>query len=569
MKADVFARMFGLLLIPAAFALGSEATTQPAGPNIIVFYTSGQMSGLTGFEGGKVVKTPNLDRLAAEGVQFTRCYVSCPQPGPSRAGFLTGLYPHENGVTNSGDALPETADTFTARLKKAGYTCGIVGKWDLPAKSAAKPGFGLTDFVATNKAPGKSEADHENGSPANGGAARSHAQDAGRPAGAGMSPMPVATSPAQGPRAPGLPPSRRMGAPFAAASQPATRPGFDRGRSATDRPVGSAPLANGKPESNADAKDAGKSGWERPSVYLNGKKKRVDEYLTDWQANQACEFLKKSRKKPFFLWVCFDAPHPPFEYPPGDEKAYPLGSVDLPSALATPNMAQQLAMSSAAAMMRQKNPQELREERSKYYAMLSRVDENVGRVLARLAELKLADNTVVVFTSDSGWPIGDHALYGEAPAFYEETLRVPLVVRTPACSATGKRVSAVSSAIDLAPTFCELAGLKSPITMRGRSLVPMLQESARAEVVDERFFEFEQVTDPNTKKPYKAPARGIVTAQYKLIHYVNGADVLYDLKRDPQEATNVIGETRYAPVAKVLRERLTRWRKETRDPVRN
>ena len=124
-------------------------------PNILLILSDDQAPNLTGFEGHPLVQTPHLDQLAAESAWVTRCYVPTPQCAPSRACILTGQYPHTHGVTTNGSkAKPMTlsphADTFTVRLKRAGYVCGIVGKWHLPYEASGAPGFGLVDYVATD-----------------------------------------------------------------------------------------------------------------------------------------------------------------------------------------------------------------------------------------------------------------------------------------------------------------------------------------------------------------------------------------------------------------------------------
>ena len=120
-------------------------------PNIILLYTDDQAANMTGFEGHPQIRTPNLDRLAEEGCAFTRCYVPTPQCAPSRALVLTGQYPHTNGVTTNvtshrdGTEVPmrlrPDAVTFSGLLKKAGYRCGVIGKWHLKYEDACAPGF--------------------------------------------------------------------------------------------------------------------------------------------------------------------------------------------------------------------------------------------------------------------------------------------------------------------------------------------------------------------------------------------------------------------------------------------
>ena len=120
-------------------------------------------------------------------------------------------------------------------------------------------------------------------------------------------------------------------------------------------------------------------------------------------------------------------------------------------------------------------------------------------------------------------------------------------------------VDRVVSLVDLAPTFCEMAGLTPPVTMQGRSLRKLLDDPAAPGHADECFFEYDE------QKGKKYPVRGVVTREYKFIDYLDDTDVLYDLRRDPGETRNVASELQYAAVAKVLQNRVEQWRKQTKD----
>ena len=449
-------------LYVAVIAAFIQPVTSPAvhaaeQPNIIFLFTDDQAPGMTGFEGNTVVKTPHLDQLAAESIQFTRCYVPTPQCAPSRASVLTGRYPHATGVTTNGPTLDPSKDTFTERLKRAGYDCGVVGKWHLSYENAPKPGFGLADFVAT-----------------------------------------------------------------------------------CDK----------------------KWSWENCDIWTNGQKGKADKFLTDWIADRAIEFIDKPHDKPFFLWVCFRAPHGPLTYPPATENLYPPASVDLPETMGyeLTGLPRVLTKSEPAMRFRQKNEQQIREARSKYYAMITHLDKNIGRILERVNDRKSQERTVVVFASDNGFALGEHRLFSKGPAFFEELVRIPLLVRYPALSQTGQKNDRVVSLIDLAPTFLELAGLDAPVTMQGTSLIPIIKNPKTRRHSDESFFEYHE------QGGGVFPVRGLVTKQYKFIDYLESDDILYDLKRDPQELHNAINDVEYRAIIEVLRIRLRAWQKQTKDP---
>lgn len=303
--------------------------------------------------------------------------------------------------------------------------------------------------------------------------------------------------------------------------------------------------------------------WEDCDVWVQGTKTKADKFLTDWIADRAIEFLERPHKKPFFLWVCFRAPHLPHVYPPGTEDLYPPESVDLPRSMhmSPQNQPAPLRNSPLAIGYKKMNEQKLREARSKYYAMITHVDTNIGRILEQVDILQLRNNTLVVFASDNGWALGDHQLYKKGPAFYEELIRSPLLIRYPrlTLAKSGIKIDRVVSQVDLAPTFLELADIQVPMAIQGRSLLPAIHKPDTARHRDERFLEYHE------QPGYKCQVRGIVTDKYKFVDYLGSSGQLFDLKRDPEEMHNAINDTEYVAVVKVLRMRLERWRKLTKD----
>ncbi len=441
-------------------------STRPAvltGPSVILITVSDQSAGMTGFEGHPQIKTPNLDRLAADGVCFQRCYTPTPLSGTSRASILTGQYPHAHGATAEKATLDPKTETFTAQLKEAGYACGIVGKWNLPSAAAKAPGFGLTDYVATE---------------------------------------------------------------------------------------------------DTDAEDRGWK-WDQCPVWLQGEKRTADKFLTDWEADRAIDFINKYNGRPFFLWLSFRTNQEPLTWPPGTEKDYPPANMSLPDPKTKARTDQPQSLQNVAAT-RARSDQELREAKSKYAAMISRMDQNVGRLTARLDELNLRDKTVVIFTSDGGFALGEHGLYGRGPFIYDVMVRCPLVVRYPGLVARAGHCPGVVSLVDLAPTICDLAGLRRSPVVHGFSLVPLLRDPESATLPAERFLEY----DANTLM------RGLVTSQYKYGRYLRDSnyDVLYHLTHDADEMNNVAKNAdtarQYAGVVKVFQNRVEEWRKRTRDPAK-
>lgn len=367
----------------------SGAPAVPSGPNILLITTQTLAPDALGFAGDKQARTPNLDRLAGASAQFTRCYVPTPQVAPGQAALLTGHYPHMVEVTGDGMPLSPHFDTFTGRLKRAGYRAAFVGSMTLSGGALVAPTFGLTDYVALSESP------------------------------------------------------------------------------ATD------------------------AQWSAAKVKVGSVESTAGKYLDDWHGDRALDAIDKVGDRPFVMWVSFRGPGDVLTFPPGSEKSFPIGDMKLGESRGIdPQLwPQKLIQSNPAARFKQTPDPQQREARAKYLAMLARVDENIGRILKRLEERKLADKTVIVFTATSGYALGDHQLMGAGPAFFEQIARVPLLVHTPKMKPLPP-VENVVSLVDVCPTVCELAGLDRPVQVSGQSLAPLLEEYSRASVGVERFFEF-------------------------------------------------------------------------------
>ena len=426
-------------------------------PDILLITASNLPLTMTGFGGNKIVKTPNLDRLAADGTLFTRFYTPTPQAAPARASLLTGLYPHRHGVTNDGTQLYPRTEVFTERLAQAGYRCAVVGPWNFAGVATTRPTFGFADYPATT-------------------------------------------------------------------SQPWS--------------------------------------WKDCDVWVNGHHGKANKFLTDWITDWAVDYLARGGDQPSFLWVSFQAPGEPTIYPPGDEKLYPPASVDLPPTFKSPVTDPPIAINSMpmARAFQGAGESKLRDARSKYYAMLTHLDTQVGRLLNDLDRLGLRKRTIVVFTSEMGVALGDHQLMGVGPAFYDEMIRCPLVVSAPGAVGRNVKVDRIVSLVDVAPTLLQFAGIATPIAMQGQSLTPLMADPASQAVADECFLEYERQDN------LTCHVRGLVVRNFKFTDYSTGNDALYDLGRDAEETHNVAQQVEYKPVTDVLTKRLQQWQRLTRDP---
>ncbi|HZJ15611.1 MAG TPA: sulfatase-like hydrolase/transferase, partial [Chthoniobacteraceae bacterium] len=406
-------------------------------PNFLFVYTDDQrwdaMSVVQHEQGDRGrfpwLQTPNMDRLATEGVRFRNAFVTLSLCAPSRAAFLTGRYNHLNGIANNRTAFHAENVTHATLLRAAGYVTGYVGKWHMGNQRGQRPGF---DFSASFIGQGKY----------------------------------------------------------------------------FDCPI----------ELN---------GVETPS------KGWVDDVSTDY----AIEFIRKNKAQPWSLVVGYKTAHGPFTPPErakdrfAGAEARPVPNLDVPAIYLADSA---VAKPKKAAGTATKRPTNLG-----YFRCISAADDNLGRLLATLDELGLAENTVVVFASDNGFYLGEHGL-GDKRTGYDESLRIPLLVRYPklGASAAGRTVDAIALNIDLAPTFLDFAGVARPEAIQGRSWRPLLEGKPgdwRTSFLFEYFREGQ----------FAAPTVfGVRTATAKLIRYPGHDEwtELFDLQADPYELKNLVAD---------------------------
>jgi arylsulfatase A-like enzyme len=193
-----------------------------------------------------------------------------------------------------------------------------------------------------------------------------------------------------------------------------------------------------------------------------------------------------------------------------------------------------------------------------YHDLTERVDKEIGQVVRKTRSDN--PNTVVVFSSDHGDLGGAHGLPFKGPAMYEELVRVPLVISWP-----GKIPPSVSAALvsnlDILPTLCEAAGIKSPGDIDGRSLLPILMGKAQISSWRDAVF-----VEYYGKQDWRVPIRMIRTNSWKYVRYLHYGEELYDLASDPYELRNLAGSREHDARRKELGARLNRWMTDTRDP---
>lgn len=299
-----------------------------------------------------------------------------------------------------------------------------------------------------------------------------------------------------------------------------------------------------------------------PNFNINGERKQIQGYVTDILTDQAIEFIKKPRDKPFLLYIAHKALHPNDHqrddgsrssigkggFIPADRHK---GMYDTMFYKRRPNNA--VAPLDKPALLQKFDslpplgPETATKEKSirERAEMLMAVDEGLGRMIEELESQNQLDNTIIVFTSDHGYWYGEHGLDEERRLAYEEAIRIPILMRYPSVIHAGSKPTEMVMSIDLAPTLVQMANEPVSKAFQGRSLVPIFEHKVnnwRNSVLIEYYSDtvFERIRNMG----YKA----VRNERYKYIHYIDmeGADELYDLQEDPFELINKINNPDYA-----------------------
>lgn len=485
----VTAVVAAVLCVLAASAHAQQAARRP---NVIFVFTDDHASHAISAYGSKINQTPNIDRLAREGMLFRNCFVTNSICAPSRAVIQTGKHSHMNGVIDNRVEFDTSQPTFPKLLQKAGYQTAIIGKWHLKAEPT----------------------------------------------------------------------------------------GFDYRKVL----VGQGTYYNPR--------------FRTPDGPVN-----LAGYTTDIITDLALEWLDKGRdkSKPFMLMYQHKAPHR--EWLPGPDHLTMYDDVKIPE---PPTLFDDYSGRTSAAkwasmtIARHMNdldlklvlPRYLNEEQRKriqaaygpqneafekanlkgkdlvrwkyqryikdYLRAIASVDDNLGRVLDYLDKSGLAENTVVIYNSDQGFYLGDHGWFDKR-WMYEESLRMPLVVRWPGVTKPGSENRDLVQNLDFAETFLDMAGVPVPDDMQGKSLVPLLKGQTPDDwrkSIYYQYYEFPGWHD--VQRHY-----GVRTDRYKLVYYYLIDEwELFDLEKDPHELKSVYDDPAYADTVTELKAELERLRKE-------
>ena len=430
----------------------------------VLFIAVDDMNNDLGCFGHPLVKSPNIDRLAAQGVRFDRAYCQFPLCSPSRSSLLTGLRPDTTRVMelhyHFRQGLPDVV-TLPQMFTKSGYYVARVGKMYDYGNPGDIGTTGLDDRISWQE----------------------HFNPAGR------------DKTALEPDIMNYTPTRGLGSSMSFLADP----------TGTD------------------------------SEHTDGK-----------VATQTIQLLEEHKDKPFFIGAGFYKPHCPWVTPRKYFDLYRLEEIKLPPlAPGTRSNYPPLALASTKPWpYLGVTPDQAREGKRAYYAAISFVDAQIGRVLDAVDRLGLRDKTIIVFWSDHGYHLGEHGLWFKQSCF-EESARVPLIISVPGLKSAGQATKRTAELVDLYPTLADLTGITPSAGLQGFSLRPLLLHP-RAEWKHPAYTQVQRGT---------VPGHSVRTERWRYTQWGDGSEgeELYDHDADPQELRNLASEQRYASTVAELK----------------
>ena len=310
-------------------------------------------------------------------------------------------------------------------------------------------------------------------------------------------------------------------------------------------------------------------------VNENGIRRQLSGYMTDYLNREAAKFIRKKREKPFLLYVSQKAVHRPFLPAKRHENLYSDAKLKFPEP-APGDLEGKPAVTrerKGVDLLRLEGhtpePQESRRGRGEdpesivldQLRCMASIDEGVGMIFDALEDVGKLDETVVIFTSDNGFLMGEHGQFNSKRWAYEESIRIPFVMRYPPLIEPNSKPKQLLLNIDVAPTMLELAGVSTPDPIHGESFVPVLKNNnapGRESFLAEYFVE--------ANSPYFAHWQAVRTKDWKYIHYpaLPGMDEVYDLANDPRELRNLISDAAQASRRAMLEQTRLQLLDETR-----
>ena len=511
-----------LYLLPAAVGAVScgNGAEEARRPNILFIMTDDHTTQAMSCYGGRLIQTPNMDRIAGEGIRFDNCYATNALSGPSRACILTGKFSHENGFTDNASIFDGDQQTFPKLLQQAGYQTAIVGKWHLISEPQ---GFDYWSVLSGQGEQGdyyspdfwEKDGDTTRNVTCEGyvtevvtDKAISYIQgrDKDRPF--------CLMLHQKAPHRNWMPSPKNLGI-FNDTVFPEPENLFDdysgRGEAARSQDM--------------SLEHTFTEDWDLK--LLTGDEMRANP------SNRLAQVYLRMPEDVQRKWDSVYA---------GRIAEYRSGKL------------------SGKELVRWKYQQYMRD----YLATVLSVDEGIGRVLECLEKEGELDNTIVVYTSDQGFFLGEHGWFDKR-FMYEECQRMPLIVRYPKAIKAGSVSSALCMNVDFAPTFLDFAGVEIPSDIQGESLRGVLENGGKTpedwrKAVYYHYYEYP--AEHSVKRHY-----GIRTNDFKLIHFYNDIDQweMYDVKKDPKEMSNVFDSEEYASTRDSLLELLRDVQKQYGD----
>ncbi len=498
-------------------------------PNFLFIITDQHRADHLGCGGNKVVQTPNIDGIAAKGTMWDRFYVANPICMPNRASIMTGRMCSAHGARHNGIPLSKDHTTFVELLRDAGYRTGLIGKSHLQ---------GFTGLPATNQF--KAADGLHSPSPHLRDAKKNNRQTEDYD----LEVVPKWDRPL----------AERIDGDFygfehvEVAADHADKASGDyilwarEQRADFDQLVGP---ENALPDNRIDAPQA----W-RTSV-------PEELYSTNWIADRSEDWLAERAEDdaPFFLQMSFPDPHHPFTPPGRYWDMYDPADIDLPPTFGKghlpPIKAMQEAMEQGTDPRDNQNPFAVTEDEARAiialtYGMITMIDDAIGRVLKRLDDLGLAEDTIVIFTSDHGDYMGDHGLMLKLLLHYQGIIRVPFIWHDPKAPTGGQVEQGLASSIDIAATILARAGIQPYNGIQGRDLFST--KPPEAVIIEED----SQRLMTGFDRPQRV--RTIVTDTYRMsLREGEDWNELYDLSSDPGEVENLYDQ----PAGQDARQELT------------
>lgn len=504
-------------------------------PNFLFLITDQHRADHTGFGGNSVVQTPQLDALAERSVRFDRAYVANPICMPNRSTILTGRQPSVHGTRFNGVSLDPSNETFVRVLADAGWRTALFGKGhfqNMGHGAGAAENFFSAPGDAVKRANPEGWDLYEN-----------------------------------------LDRHRKERVVF-----PDRYYGFEH----VDLTVDHGDRCGGHyyqwlmeqgvvPEQLQGPENALEHFPDWNQIYKTALPEEL--YPTSYITEQSLAWLDDAARKdePFFLYCSYPDPHHPFTPPGRFWEMYEPAGLSLPESFEDPHTGSlEIFRSRLRHRGKQRFPiapfspteAQWRRSAAAEYGMISMIDEGVGRILARVEDLGLSEQTVVVFTSDHGDMFGDHGMMLKGGMHYEGCVRVPLLIASPGRSPGVCR--SLAGSIDLAQTLLELAKIPAYHGMQGTSLVPLLDDPSER-VRDSLVIEEDELFDMAGVGEHLR-MRTLITEEARLTFYQGSEQgELFDLKNDPGEMSNRFSEPDARSVRAELTERLSRRMMEYAD----